>query len=80
MSGRFVLTALTVGCMMSTACAAAELVRFVACPVYRDTDAGKKSGCWLADDPATGRRYDVSQSPTKPDWNFEVLVEGRVAR
>ncbi len=56
-----------------------ELVRFVACPVYRDTDAGRKSGCWLATDPATGLRHDVSQSPYKPDWNFAVLVEGRTA-
>lgn len=56
-----------------------DLVRFVACPVYRDTDAGRKSGCWLATDPASGVRYDVSPSPYKPDWNFAVLVEGRVA-
>jgi OmpA family len=58
---------------------AAELVRFVSCPVYRDTRAGRKSGCWLADDPASGLRYDVTPSPTKPDWNFAVLVEGSVA-
>lgn len=57
-----------------------ELVRFVACPVYRDTDAGRKSGCWLATDPATGIRYDVTPSPYKPDWNLAVLVEGRVAK
>jgi hypothetical protein len=55
-----------------------ELVRFIACPIYRDTDSGKKSGCWLADDTASGTRYDISQSPYKPDWNFAVLVEGRV--
>ena len=55
------------------------LVRFVSCPVYRDADAGKKSGCWLADDRASGSRYDVSPSPHKPDWNRAVLVEGRVA-
>ena len=54
------------------------LVRYVACPVYRDADSGRKSGCWLADDPATGRRWDVSLSPHKPDWNFAVLVEGKV--
>ena len=58
---------------------AGALVRFIACPVYRDADAGKKSGCWLVDDPATGTRYDVSLSPYKPDWNFAVLVEGRVS-
>jgi outer membrane protein OmpA-like peptidoglycan-associated protein len=54
-------------------------LRFISCPIYRDTDAGRKSGCWLADEHATGMRYDISRSPTKPDWNYEVLVEGRVA-
>lgn len=58
---------------------AAEELRFITCPVYRDSDAGKKSGCWLADERESGRRYDVSLAPTKPDWNFAVLVEGRVA-
>jgi outer membrane protein OmpA-like peptidoglycan-associated protein len=61
------------------AAAPAAQVRFVACPVYRDTDAGKKSGCWLADSPEDGRRYDITPSPTKPDWNYAVLVEGRPA-
>ena len=56
------------------------LVRFVSCPVYRDADAGKKSGCWLADERASGLRYDVSPSPHKPDWNRAVLVEGRMAK
>lgn len=56
-----------------------ELIRFVSCPIYRDSDSGRKSGCWLADDPATGRRWDVSQSPYKPDWQFAVLVEGRIS-
>jgi len=54
-------------------------LRYIACPVYRDTDAGRKSGCWLVTDPATGRQWDVSQSPHKPDWNFAVLVEGTPA-
>jgi outer membrane protein OmpA-like peptidoglycan-associated protein len=58
---------------------AAETVRFVTCPLYRDVDAGAKSGCWLAEDDAAGRRYDVSASPSKPDWSREVLVEGQVA-
>lgn len=53
-------------------------VRFITCPIYRDADSGKKSGCWLADDRVTGLRYDVSVSPSKPDWNHEVLVEGNV--
>ena len=56
-----------------------ESLRFIACPIYRDTDAGRKSGCWLADDPTSGRRLDISAAPTKPDWNYEVLVEGTVA-
>jgi hypothetical protein len=59
--------------------AAAEQLRFIACPLYRDVDAGRKSGCWLADDAASGLRYDVSLSPSKPDWNHAVLVEGVVA-
>lgn len=58
---------------------AAALVSYVACPVYRDADSGKKSGCWLADDPSTGKRWDASLSPHKPDWNFAVLVEGKVS-
>lgn len=56
-----------------------ELVRFITCPIYRDADAGRKSGCWLADNRETGLRHDVSQSPHKPDWNRGVLVEGRIA-
>lgn len=56
--------------------AAPPQLRFVACPIYRDVDAGRKSGCWLADDPASGIRYDVSDAPSKPDWNHAVLVEG----
>jgi outer membrane protein OmpA-like peptidoglycan-associated protein len=56
-----------------------ETVRFISCPVYRDTDAGKKSGCWLADERETGRRFDITNAPSKPDWNHEVLVEGRVS-
>lgn len=56
-----------------------ETVRFIGCPIYRDTDAGRKSGCWLADERKTGRRFDVSAAPSKPDWNHEILVEGRVA-
>jgi hypothetical protein len=58
---------------------AADPIRFVACPVYRDTDAGLKSGCWLVTDPATGTQWDVTMSPYKPDWNFAVLVEGVAA-
>jgi outer membrane protein OmpA-like peptidoglycan-associated protein len=63
----------------AAAAAAEEQLRFITCPVYRDADAGKKSGCWLADQRETGQRYDVSLAPTKPDWNRAVLVEGVVA-
>ncbi len=65
--------------LLSAGEAAAEEVRFVTCPVYRDTDAGRKSGCWLADDPATAARYDVTPAPAKPDWNRAVLIEGKVS-
>jgi outer membrane protein OmpA-like peptidoglycan-associated protein len=58
---------------------AAEPVRFVTCPVYRDTDAGRKSGCWLATDGATGVRYDVSDAPFKPWIGHMILVEGQAA-
>lgn len=58
--------------------AQAEEVSFVSCPIYRNSDAGKKSGCWLADDPTSAIRYDVTQSAAKPDWNYAVLVEGYV--
>jgi hypothetical protein len=71
---------LAAGLVVAAAAGAAdEQLRFVTCPVYRDTDAGKKSGCWLADERETGQRYDVSLAPTKPDWNRAVLVEGVVA-
>lgn len=71
------LAAVCLGSVAQAATQTAELVRFVSCPIYRDTDAGRKSGCWLADDHATGKRWDVTESPYKPDWNFAVLVEGR---
>jgi len=52
-----------------------ELRTFVACPIYRDTDAGRKSGCWLADAP-DGRRYDVTLGPVDPQVGRMLLVEG----
>ena len=71
------LKLMLIAAMVATAAqASAQELRFVTCPVYRDADAGRKSGCWLATDNATGIRYDVTTSPTKPDWNFAVLVEG----
>ena len=65
--------------LATPALAAPEQLRFIACPIYRDADNGKKSGCWLVDDRENGVRYDVSLSPVKPDWNYAVLVEGVVA-
>jgi outer membrane protein OmpA-like peptidoglycan-associated protein len=49
---------------------------FISCPVYRDTDAGRKSGCWLANDPQNGVRYDISLGRIKPLLGRQVLVEG----
>jgi outer membrane protein OmpA-like peptidoglycan-associated protein len=51
---------------------------FVACPVYRDTDMGRKSGCWLASDPATARGYDVTWAPIKPQLGKPIYIEGVV--
>jgi len=64
---------------LASAAPAREDVQFIACPAYRDTDAGRKSGCWLATSRVDGLRYDITRSPTKPDWNHAVLVEGQVA-
>ncbi len=58
---------------------AGELVSFVSCPVYRDTDQGRKSGCWLTTDAASGQQWDVSHSPYKPNWDYAIFVEGRVS-
>jgi hypothetical protein len=70
------------GCLLSLALAGAALAAaghaFIGCPVYRDTNNGRKSGCWLAIDPASGVRYDISLGRTKPQIGQQVLVEGRV--
>lgn len=71
-------------CVATTA--TAQDVRFVTCPIYRDTNYhesnpehhGRRTGCWLVDDPATGIRYDVNDSWSKPDWAYGVLVEGDI--
>jgi outer membrane protein OmpA-like peptidoglycan-associated protein len=57
-----------------------ETISFIACPVYRDVDQGIKSGCWLATDPASGIRFDISHGRSKPQWGREVLVEGKTSR
>jgi outer membrane protein OmpA-like peptidoglycan-associated protein len=66
--------------MASTALADApqSTVTFIGCPIYRDTDMGRKSGCWLAEDPATGIRYDVTDGQTKPQVGKLSLFEGVV--
>jgi len=53
--------------------------RFVSCPIYRDTDAGRKSGCWITTQTETGERLDVSNSPDKPLAGRQMLVEGVVS-
>jgi hypothetical protein len=68
------------GTAAADAAPATSEVTFVACPVYRDTDNGRKSGCWLASDPASGIRYDVTQSRSKPQIGREILVEGLLAQ
>jgi outer membrane protein OmpA-like peptidoglycan-associated protein len=62
------------------AAAAPTVKRFIACPVYRDTNAGRKSGCWLATDPADGVQYDVTGGRIKPILGHRILVEGAVTR
>ncbi|WP_306394135.1 hypothetical protein [Telluria beijingensis] len=56
-----------------------QAVGFLACPVYRDTENGRKSGCWLATDGASGVRYDVTDAANKPLVGRMVLVEGEPA-
>ena len=73
---RFLITAVA---LLSASTWAEQTVTFVACPIYRDTDSGRKSGCWLADDPATQIRYDVSAAPMKSLLGKKILVEGIVS-
>jgi hypothetical protein len=58
---------------------APKVVSFIACPIYRDTNQGRKSGCWLADDHESGLRYDIGGGRAKPQIGHEVLVEGVIA-
>lgn len=55
-----------------------EAKRFIGCPVYRDTDSGRKSGCWLVTDTQSGFRFDLQQAFTKPQLGQEILVEGHL--
>ncbi len=63
---------------VTAAGAQAPIKLFVGCPIYRDTDAGRKSGCWLVTDPADGQRYDVTPGLIKPILGRQILVEGVV--
>jgi hypothetical protein len=72
------LASLAVTSVVSADAQKQTLVTFVGCPIYRDTDSGRKSGCWLAEDPATGIRYDVTDGPTKPQVGKVSLFEGLV--
>lgn len=64
----------------ATAAGAAPQARnFIACPIYRDTDAGRKSGCWLATEQSSGVQYDVTDALIKPILGKEILVEGVVS-
>lgn len=75
-----ILALLFLGSTVALADAPQSTVTFIGCPVYRDTDAGRKSGCWLAEDPATGIRYDVTDGPTKPQVGKLSLFEGIVTQ
>ena len=71
-------------CLSAATCFAADVpatrsLSFISCPVYRDTNQGRKSGCWLADDRESGVRYDVGLGRAKPQIGREVLVEGVVS-
>jgi outer membrane protein OmpA-like peptidoglycan-associated protein len=87
MRGNFAAVCLKSAALLSLAgvlCYAADApaskpVAFIACPVYRDTNQGRKSGCWLADDHENGVRYDIGGGRAKPQIGHEVLVEGSIA-
>jgi outer membrane protein OmpA-like peptidoglycan-associated protein len=72
----FALLALSATARADEAPAAGVVKRFIGCPVYRDTDAGRKSGCWLASDPVDGVQYDVTSGRIKPILGQKVLIEG----
>ena len=70
------LLAIAILAWSTGAAAAPKTVVFAACPIYRDTDNGRKSGCWLGDDPASGLRFDVSDASARPWIGRLMLVEG----
>ncbi len=52
---------------------------FIGCPVYRNSNSGPKSGCWLTTDNSSGILYDISLGRMQPQLGHEVLVEGRLS-
>jgi outer membrane protein OmpA-like peptidoglycan-associated protein len=72
----FALLALSGAPRADEALAVGVVKRFIGCPVYRDTDAGRKSGCWLASDAVDGVQYDITSGRIKPILGQQVLVEG----
>ena len=72
----FALLALSATARADDEPAAGVVKRFIGCPVYRDTDAGRKSGCWLVSDPVDGVQYDVTSGRIKPILGQKVLIEG----
>ncbi len=71
-----------IGCMAVIVVAQARSPKagrvFIGCPVYRNTNDGPKSGCWLVIDNSDGIRYDISLARMKPQIGHEVLVEGEL--
>ncbi len=76
---RAALLSLTAAAAFAAGLPAQKSLSFISCPVYRDTNQGRKSGCWLADDHESGARYDISGGRAKPQIGREVLVEGVVS-
>jgi OmpA family len=76
---RAVLLSLTAGAAFAAGLPAQKSLSFISCPIYRDTNQGRKSGCWLADDHESGVRYDISGGRAKPQIGREILVEGVVS-
>jgi outer membrane protein OmpA-like peptidoglycan-associated protein len=74
-------TLFAAACFASGVCEAVDLapsksISFIGCPIYRDTNQGRKTGCWLADEFTSGVRYDIGSGRSKPQIGHEVLVEG----